>query len=337
MKRSFSLICGLLSYATAVASPAQAVASSDMSNHAEETALSGPDTALPSISPSLEKWSLADAEKNDIPSGTSIELPQPENVPLAARNENQYTSFGKQAGAVKWEMAGIAAYMTAINLHQVIEDPQTFRFSDEGWFGRSTDNLGIDKIRHAYNAYIIADFLHSAMIRKTGGGHGEPLTAAILASGLSLYTELYDAHHKGSGFSLQDALFNTLGAGFSVLRNTTPGLKDKLDFRMEITPNSKLTRIPPRSDRFVLAVTLAGFKTFKNSPLRFLELQAGYHASGYSPSDRAAGEPLKRRLFVGIGLNIQELFFRSPRSGIARATGSLLDYVQIPYTAIYSD
>lgn len=119
--------------------------------------------------------------------------PQPD-APSLAIDERRYASFGSQLNTVKWEVAGLAAYMTAINAGKVIKDPQSFRFHNEGWFGKSTSNVGVDKFTHAYNSYLIAEFLHARINRRTNGASGGALTAALLASGLMIYSELYDAH-----------------------------------------------------------------------------------------------------------------------------------------------
>jgi hypothetical protein len=142
-----------------------------------------------------------------------------------------------------------------------------------------------------------------------------------------------------SGFSIQDVLFNTGGAAFSVARNTIPGLEKKLDFRLLLIPNSDIYTFKGKrhyeQQRFMLALKLAGFDGMERSPLRFVELHAGYHASGFTNEDRARGETPRRRIFVGVGVNLKELFFKSPRSPVGRAAGQVLDYLQLPYTAIH--
>jgi len=49
-----------------------------------------------------------------------------------------------------------------------------------------------------------------------------------------------DADKEDSGFSVQDVIFNTGGATFTVLRHTAPGLEEKLDFRLLMMPNSNV-------------------------------------------------------------------------------------------------
>ena len=297
-----------------------------------DTAMTLPDAAA--------GWSL---ERTAVPPADAVaEMPYgPVTQTLSpAPDPARYDSFGEQAGAVKWEVAGVAAYMT-ITQAIVTKETRSFHFQDEGWFGRNTANLGIDKLTHAFNAYLLTEALTARIERKSGPARGAALTAAVLASGLMAYSELWDAHKVSSGFSPQDVLFNTGGAAFSVLRHTVPGLKEKLDFRLLLIPNKDIYTFKGKrhyeQQRFLLAVKLAGFEALEQSPARFIELHAGYRGSGFTNEDRARGAPLRRQIFVGVGVNLKELFFRSPRSTAARIARTTLDYIQIPYTAAYID
>ena len=248
-------------------------------------------------------------------------------------------SFGRQVHAVIWETAAIFAYMT-VTQAIVTDETQSFHFQNEGWFGKDTKALGMDKLTHAFNAYIMADFLQHRIEKRTGGPDGTgAVTAALLSSALQFYSELWDAHKVTSGFSMQDVAFNSLGAGFSILRNSVPGLRDKLDFRLLIVPNNEIYTFKGKGhyaqQRYLFALTLAGFKGLEHSPLRFVELHAGYYGKNFTAKDKAAGRLPQRKLFFGIGLNLKELFFKSPKSRVGRWAGSGLDYIQIPYTAVH--
>jgi hypothetical protein len=268
----------------------------------------------------------------------------PSELPVAEDQadtpDRPHLSFGRRVGAAKWETAGIFAYMTATQII-VTKGTESFHFQNEGWFGKDTTNLGIDKLTHAFNSYLLAELLHWRISRKTGDAHGSAATAAVLASGLMIYSELFDAHKKSSGFSVQDVISNTAGAAFSALRNTTPGLKEKIDFRLLLVPNSDVITLKGKrhyeQQRYLLALQLAGFEKLRESPLRFVELQVGYRASGFTNPQRERGEALRRSVFVGVGLNLNELFFRNAHSGVGHVAGQALNYLQVPYTAFYTD
>lgn len=252
-----------------------------------------------------------------------------------------YDSFGERVGAVKWEAGAIAAVLTATNLGKVIREPQSFRFQDEGLFGRNTNNLGVDKLAHSYNTYLFSEILYRRLERKTGGGTASAVTAAALGAGLQFYGEVFDGLHEGSGFSLQDTAFNLAGAGFSVLRNSIPRVRETVDFRLLIVPNSDI--YTPNGKRhfeqqhFLFALKLNGFEKLVATPLRFVELHVGYSAKDFTNEDRAAGITPKRRPFVGVAANLTELFFRDARRPVPKAAATVLEYLQLPYTALHTD
>ena len=266
--------------------------------------------------------------------------PDPAEQAALAEKHERYKSFGSQIGAVKWEMAAILGYYTAINGGKLFEYPTWPHFHKEGWFGAGTKNLGVDKLAHAYSAYVLSDLIYYRLKRKTGNAPGIALTAAVLASTTMLYTEVWDSIEPSAGWSWEDVAFNSLGAGFSLLRNAVPGLDQKLDYRMMIVPNSNIINTQGKrhfeQQRYFFALKLGGFKTFEKSPLRFLDLHLGYYGKDFTNEDRAAGVIPKRRIFVGVGLNIRELFFKNSKSRIGRAAGEAMDYFQLPYTALHT-
>ncbi|WP_242129911.1 DUF2279 domain-containing protein [Sphingobium sp. Sx8-8] len=266
------------------------------------------------------------------PSEIGIPLPQEPG------QDARYRSLGGRIGAAKWESIGLFAYITATQAYWTRKTTH-FHFKDEGWFGKNTHNLGIDKLTHAFNTYLLTEFLGARIARKSGDRARAAAPAALLSTGLMLYGEIWDAHKEDSGFSVQDVIFNSSGALFSVLRHTVPGLEEKLDFRLLMMPNSDVYTFKGKrhyeQQRFLLSLELAGFRQLRASPLRFVELQTGYRGKDFTNADRAAGIIPRRDIFFGVGLNIKELFFRNSRSRLGRAIGSGLNYFQLPYTAVY--
>ena len=280
------------------------------------------------------------AESRAQASSETAAIPEPMPIGPAEdeSNHRDYRSLGARMGAAKWETLGIFAYTTATQAYWT-KGTTSFHFKDEGWFGKDTKNLGIDKLTHAFNTYLFSEFLGARIARKTGNRAQAAVPAALIASGLAAYGELWDAHKKDSGFSPQDVIFNTGGAVFSILRHTIPGLEEKLDFRLMPMPNSRIYSFKGKrhyeQQRFLLSLELAGFESFRSGPLRFIELQAGYRGRDFTNAERAAGVIPKRDIFLGVALNIKELFLRDSRSKLGRAVGSGLNYFQIPYTGIY--
>ncbi|NIJ38681.1 hypothetical protein FHR22_003405 [Sphingopyxis panaciterrae] len=282
----------------------------------------------------------------------ALETPDSLSIPPSAATERGWadhvpggdtgrTGFWRQAGTVKTESLLLLGYFSVASGQKLFKDTAPFHFSNEGWFGKDTHNIGVDKLAHAFNTYLMAEFFHDRIHRRTGGAEGDALTAGLIASGLMIFNELSDGIEPDSGWSPQDALMNFAGAGFSILRNTVPGLKEKVAFKMEIVPNEHVYSFSGKphfqQQRYMFSIKGAGFRQLERSPLRFLDLQLGYYASDFLLEDRAKGIEPKRHLFVGVGLNIGELFFGKSRSGVGKAAYTVLDYLQLPYTSIRYD
>ncbi|WP_374406170.1 DUF2279 domain-containing protein [Pelagerythrobacter sp.] len=265
-----------------------------------------------------------------------------ESASLAAdaRPTRSYASFGEDVSAIKWEFAAVMGYYTATNAPKLFKNPRLPHFKSEGWFGRSTNNVGVDKLAHVYSAYVVSELFYARLKHKTGDAPGIQYTAAALASGVMLWSELFDSIEPDSGWSWEDVAMNTAGAGLSILRNSVPDLDQKLDFRLMIEPNEDIYSVNGKphfeQQRYFFALKSAGFEAFERSPLRFLELHLGYHGDDFRLEDRAAGITPKRHIFVGIGLNLRELLFKNSRSRVGRAAGEVLDYFQLPYTAVHT-
>lgn len=289
------------------------------------------DTIPPNIETSPE--AVGPHLENDVP---------PDAIQWADSNDiprRPYASFGEDVKAIKWETAAMFGYYTATNAPKLFKNPRWPTTQNEGWFGRDTNNVGVDKLAHAYSTYVISEILHARLKRKTGDAPGIEITSAILASGVMMWSEAFDSIEPTSGWSWQDVAFNSLGAGFSVLRNSVPGLDQKLAFRLLIQPNSDIYTINGkehfRQQRYFFALKGSGFEGLNKTPLRFLELHLGYRGDDFLNEDRAAGITPKRHVFAGIGINLRELLFKNPRSRAGRAAGEVLDYLQVPYTALH--
>lgn len=276
----------------------------------------------------------------------------------AAKSARAYDSgvFWKQAGSAPWRLGGAAAAISATGFANWDWGSSQFKFKREGWFGKNTASGGMDKLGHAYSAYVLTEFLTDGILATPGSDRSRSYTAAILAMGLMTYIEVFDGFSADHGFSHEDLVVDGVGALLSVARRTVPGLREKLDFRLHYIPTNgvfrsiacfpaphceddKGTARTPITDyggqRYLLALKLSGFQGPRRTPLRLVELHAGYYARGFTNEERERGAPFRRRIFFGIGLNVAELLFPNP-SGGSKAARSVLEYVQLPYTAAHS-
>lgn len=213
-----------------------------------------------------------------------------------------------------------------------------FKNNPEGWFGRDTGSGGTDKLGHAFSSYAINNVLTDAMHFRGSSRQDAALTAAGITLGLMTYVEVFDGFSKDHGFSREDMVMNLSGIGLSYLRSVVPSLRDRLDFRMEYEPSGH-KGFRPLSDyagqRYLLALKPAGFEALRNTPLRYVELHAGYYARGFTKAEQS---PRERTMYLGIGINLGELFFggrpASTQLYSADHVGRLFfEHVQLPYTS----
>jgi hypothetical protein len=260
--------------------------------------------------------------------------------PLGHFDHYDLSTLKHHASSVAWLTAGVYASTLALGVLDWDWGTASFSLADEGFFGRKTDHGGTDKIGHAYSTYLLSDLFTFAIGRNAADPQGAALSGAILGMGVMTTVEVLDGF-SSHGLSWEDLVVDAAGAAFSYLRNTVPGLRDKVDFRIEYIPSGNTDWYRPHADymghKYLLALKLAGFDQLEHTPLRFVELHAGYYARGYHREDKIAGETRRREPFLGIGLNLQELLFSQPSvrdttaGRIARRT---LEYVQVPYTRI---
>jgi hypothetical protein len=324
------------------------------------------DTAVPTAvaEPAPLKFSLADASTAsasaaDLSGDYSLGAVVGGQDNPAPQADEGYSGrvFWRQAKSIPWRFGGAAAAITATGFANWDWGSSRFRFNSEGWFGKDTASLGVDKLGHAYSAYVLSEFFTDGINNAEPGSKYSAYTGALLSMGLMTYIEVFDGFSKEHGFSYEDLVVDAAGALFSVARRTVPGLREKVDFRLLYTPDRSTFRalscLPkPNCERdgetfrspiqdysnqkYLLALKLSGFEKLRTTPLRLVELHGGYYARGFTPEERERGEPLRRRLFVGVGLNVGELLFPGRPRGAARAAKSVLEYLQIPYTAIHS-
>ena len=257
--------------------------------------------------------------------------------------------------SVRWELALVGGALIAVGIRDWDWGGSNFEFIDEGWFGSNTRHGGMDKIGHAFSTYVIADILTDRIRANASDPTGAQITGALLAFGIMGAGEAVDGFTGKHRFSREDIIANAAGAAFSILRNSIPGLREKLDFRVMYTPASyerpgitpsEFSFIPPyERQRYIMALKGSGFEALKSTPLRYLELHGGFDARGFGDKERQLGYPVERTFYAGIGLNLNEILFGAgPVPNLAKykdtvpgwAARKTLEYIQVPYTAAYS-
>ena len=168
----------------------------------------------------------------------------------------------------------------------------SFHFTNEGWFGANTYAGGMDKLGHVYSTYVFSEYFTQQIAHRNDNIVGAAVTGAILGMAVQTGVEIFDGFST-FGFSKEDLIADGIGAGFSVLRSTVPGLDKKLDYRIESMKSGSFGFIPAddySGQKYLLALKLSGFEQFEDSPLRFVELHAGYFARGFTQAEIDAGD-----------------------------------------------
>lgn len=271
---------------------------------------------------------------------TDPALPPPGPLPVPGDSYG-WDRFADQTASIPLEAGGLALGITSLGVFNWKWGSSGFRFQSEGWFPRNRGSSGMDKLGHAFSTYVMTEFLTRAIEREADDPRGADITGGLLAMGLMTYVEVFDGFSVDHGFSYEDLVMDGLGAGLSVLRTRVPALRETIDFRLQYIPSGNEGGFHPITDysgqRYVLAFQFAGMDGMDRSPLRHVELLGGYYARGITEAEELRGEPRRRELFVGLGLNLQQLLFPRPARRWERWARSALDYVQVPYTAVYSD
>lgn len=249
--------------------------------------------------------------------------------------------FWEQTKSIKWDLLALYGGVTLFGINNWDWGSSGYHFENEGWFGTDTKYGGMDKIGHAYTGYVISQYFTQRIAHTVDDPTNAAITGALLGMGFQTYIEFFDGFAGQHGFSYEDLIADGVGAAFSFLRDTVPGLREKVDFRLEYWGASDYHEWNPASDydgqRYVLALKLSGFEDLEDSPLRFLELQAGYFTEGYTDETRDAGVDPERNPYVAIGVNLNQLLGLAPEVANTlpgHAASTLFEYWQPPYTYI---
>jgi hypothetical protein len=266
-------------------------------------------------------------------------------MPLATRAQGAsvWNDWKEDVRATRWETAATVGGL-AVQGYSSWDwgSSSRFRSSSEGWFGPETASGGVDKLGHAMASYAMSNLLAEQLIRQGRSPERAALSAVLTTQAIMLYVEVFDGFAKPHGFSREDLVMNMLGSGLSYARTVHPSVRDLVDLRLELKPaeNQGFRPLSISGHKYLLAFKLAGVSGLNSTPLRYLELQAGYYARGFLKSERDAGFEPTRRVFWGVGLNLGELLFGHKTSAGASGTPAgrlFFEHIQLPSTATRSE
>lgn len=226
-----------------------------------------------------------------------------------------------------------------------------FRTVNEGWFGQDTYTGGADKLGHAYSSYAGTRLLARAFEWAGNDRDDAIVLSAATVFGTLLAVETLDGFSERYKFSKEDLIMNAVGTGLGLLFEKNKPLDDLLDFRLHYWPSGdakRLNQVGPIGDysgqTYLLVAKATGIPQLRSHDvLRYFELAAGYGSRGFEPNDGAPAPNRSRHVYFGISLNISEILrntaFRdsAEKTRSQRVTETVLEYVQVPGTAVLAD
>jgi hypothetical protein len=236
--------------------------------------------------------------------------------PLTSEDQNRQVRNVTLAGV------GVVTAWGVVSWDYFSRKPQS---KAEGWFGQNTYEGGVDKLGHVFATYAVAQGISNFMEHRCFTPEKAALYGSLSSLAIMGVMEAGDSFSK-YGFSYEDFIANALGGIASYYRYRSPSLARKVDLRWEIglDPGQIDFTTDYENSKYLVALKFNGFELFNKSILKHVELHAGYFARGYSD----ANEPDERNLYIGIGLNLTDLFRRKGYHNVA----TFLNYYQPPGT-----
>ncbi len=198
----------------------------------------------------------------------------------------------------------------------------------EGWFENDTKSGGSDKLGHLYTSYLIthglSNLYESWCFNKNNAATYGALSSLVIVG----YMEIGDSF-SDFGLSKEDLVANTIGIAYGYFSYKNPKLANILDIRWQYKPNAETLEdfvTDYENSKFLLALKLNGFDFARSNFLKHIEFHAGYYTRGFYDINKTK----ERNIFIGISLNLTDLFRRHSY----KKTATLLKYYQIPDTSI---
>ena len=230
-------------------------------------------------------------------------------------------------------------------------DQKEFRWAHEGFFGKSTDSGGADKVGHMYAHYVVQrgfyNFFEWANFSRT-----ECLWWSVgVATGIGTIIEVGDGFTGRYGYSWEDWTADVTGVALGAALEHFPtvdefvslsiGYKPTQGFKDDTKGRKRLHITGDYSGhKVMLNFKLAGFKAIGyNIPefMRYIMIDVGYYTRGYTDYDTYAGTDSKktRHPYIGISLNFMEVvkdfFSEEKRSSLlCRGLQQPFKYYHVP-------
>jgi hypothetical protein len=229
-------------------------------------------------------------------------------------------------------------------------------FRDEGFFEVDTYAGGSDKLGHMYSNYVLTR--GTAQLLQLGGW--DKLQSSLMSAGLTaaFFTtiEIKDGYHANFGFSWGDMAANATGIALALTLENFPSIDAMFDVKIEYVPTDLFVEqlineglLDAAEDysgqTFMLSYHLASIKAMSESRAlgwtRYTDVVVGFKSLNYLPTPVEPGAVPQQDLFIGVSLNLQQvfddLFYDNPKERGGTGYGALAfanEVVAVPFTTL---
>ncbi len=227
-------------------------------------------------------------------------------------------------------------------------DQKSPRVAYENWFAHDAYEGGADKPGHLFAHYLVMRASYNIFNYTETNEKKKWLYSLGTSLLIGTMIEVGDAFTGEYGFSFEDLLADSLGiaigallekypiadgfVGLSIEYERTPGFKKKY--------NNAEQFVHFAADysglKFLVNLKFAGFKNIGvDIPdfLRYIMVDVGYYARGYTSYDREYYNDKKRYLYFGISINFAEVvkdFFDNKDRTLCRVLQQPFNYYHVP-------
>lgn len=295
------------------------------------------------VSYATQLSSQTQIESNILQTANILPLSVSEIDSSSSKHSRQKSSKNFRTGLLISSFALGTALYGALNWWD--DSSSQFRVRHEGWFNEDTPNGGADKLGHAYSFYVSTRLMRRGFQWAGYSRSKAAQWAGITSAALSVGVEIMDGFTDEYGFSPEDTIMNLGGIGLGVFLEMNPQWDDLFDVRLHYWTSDdarKFDDYDPVADysgqTYLWIIKASGIPNLRQHQwLRYFELALGYGTRGYQPND-GTEQPTERNLYYGLSLNLSQLLndlvFKNSRSRSQQVTEQVLEYWQMPGTAL---
>ena len=216
-----------------------------------------------------------------------------------------------------------------------------FNLKPENPLGAHAINGGADKFGHMYGNYAMKRLTTFLFKASGSSANMANLEGALLTDIITTAGEIGDGFGPNYGFDPYDMLANQAGILIAVILDYSPFLDRIFTMRWEYYPSKAMRNkfnIKDHHDIFtdysgqkvMLTTKLGGIPYLSITPLRYINIDAGYYARGYRPAE--GFDRRTRNYYVGLSINLSivsgDLL---PTGYVSSSFQSIFNYIQVPY------